>query len=51
MKILYHNRNPSPFADELSASYRTLEGLLEEADFVVLSVPMGPENTSSDQHG
>ena len=43
MKILYHNRNPSPYADELGASYRTLEGLLEEADFVVLSVPMSPE--------
>ena len=43
MKVLYHNRNPSPYADELGASYRTLEGLLEEADFVVLSVPMSPE--------
>ena len=43
MKILYHNRNPSPYAEELNASYRTLEALLEEADFVVLSVPMGPE--------
>ena len=43
MKILYHNRKPSPSADELGASYRTLEGLLEEADFVVLSVPMSPE--------
>ena len=43
MKVLYHNRNPSPHADELGASYRTLEELLEEADFVVLSVPMSPE--------
>ncbi|MXZ21346.1 MAG: D-glycerate dehydrogenase [Caldilineaceae bacterium SB0665_bin_25] len=43
MKILYHNRNQSPYAEELNASYRTLEALLEEADFVVLSVPMGPE--------
>ena len=43
MKVLYHNRNPSPFADELNASYRTLEELLEEADFVVLTVPMSPE--------
>ena len=43
MKVLYHNRNPSPHAEELGASYRTLEGLLEEADFVVLSVPMSPE--------
>lgn len=43
MKVLYHNRNPSPYADELGASYRTLEGLLEEADFVVLSVPMSPK--------
>lgn len=43
MKVLYHNRNPSPHAEELGASYRTLEGLLEEADFVVLSIPMSPE--------
>jgi len=43
MKVLYHNRNPSPYADELNASYRTLEELLEEADFVVLTVPMSPE--------
>ena len=43
MKVLYHNRNPSPHAEELNASYRTLEALLEEADFVVLSVPMSPE--------
>ncbi len=43
MNVLYHNRNPSPHAEALNASYRTLEGLLEEADFVVLSVPMSPE--------
>ena len=43
MKVLYHNRNPSPHAEELNASYRSLEHLLEEADFVVLSVPMSPE--------
>ncbi len=42
MKILYHNRNPSPYADDLSATYRTLESLLDDADFVVLSVPMTP---------
>ncbi|MDE0311397.1 MAG: D-glycerate dehydrogenase [Caldilineaceae bacterium] len=42
MKILYHNRNPSPFAEELNASYRTMDGLLEESDFVVLTVPMSP---------
>ncbi len=43
MNVLYHNRNPSPDAAELNASYRTLEGLLDEADFVVLSVPMSPQ--------
>ncbi len=43
MNVLYHNRNPSPDAAELNASYRTLEGLLNEADFVVLSVPMSPQ--------
>lgn len=43
MKILYHNRSPSAYAEELNAEYRTLDNLLEEADFVVLSVPMTPE--------
>ena len=43
MKILYHNRNRSPDADDLNANYRTLEDLLDEADFVVLSVPMSPQ--------
>lgn len=42
MKVLYHNRNPSPYAEELNASYRSLDGLLEESDFVVLTVPMSP---------
>ena len=43
MNVLYHNRNPSPHAGDLGASYRTLEDLLDEADFVVLSVPMSPQ--------
>lgn len=43
MKILYHNRNPSPYAAELNAEYRTLASLLEDADFVVLNVPMTPQ--------
>ena len=43
MRVLYHNRNPSPHADELNAAYSSFESLLEEADFVVLSVPMSPQ--------
>lgn len=43
MKILYHNRNPSPYAAERNAEYRTLASLLEDADFVVLNVPMTPQ--------
>ncbi|MDE0070826.1 MAG: D-glycerate dehydrogenase [Caldilineaceae bacterium] len=43
MTVLYHNRNPSPHAAGLNASYRSLEALLDEADFVVLSIPMSPQ--------
>ena len=45
MKILYHNRrrlSPSTEA-ELAASYRDLDPLLEESDFVVLCVPLTME--------
>lgn len=44
MNVLYHNRNPSPYAADLNAAYRpALEEILAEADFVVLSVPMSSE--------
>ncbi len=44
MKLLYHSRTPlSPLeAQELGASLQPLEGLLREADFVTLHVPLTP---------
>jgi glyoxylate reductase len=41
MKILYHNRNPRPMAEEtLCATWVSLDRLLSESDFVVLIVPL-----------
>ncbi len=41
MKILYHNRNPRPMAEEtLCATWVSLDKLLSESDFVVLMVPL-----------
>ena len=40
MKVLYHNRRPSPRGDELGAQYCSLDELLPQADFVVLTVPL-----------
>ena len=45
MKVLYHNRRRIPPSEEaeLAASYRDLDALLAECDFVVLCVPLTPE--------
>jgi glyoxylate reductase len=45
MKLLYHNRRriPPPEEADLAASYRDLDALLSESDFVVLCVPLTPE--------
>lgn len=43
MRVLYHNRRPDPEAEALGAAYRSKTDLLQEADFVVLAVPLGPE--------
>jgi glyoxylate reductase len=41
MRVLYHNRRPRPDAErELGASFATLEQLLAESDFALLSVPL-----------
>lgn len=44
MRILYHNRRPSPELEaETGAQYRALDDLLRESDFVVVLVPLTPE--------
>ena len=43
MKILYHNRKPSPRAEEVGARYVALEELLAESDFVALNMPLTDE--------
>lgn len=44
MRILYHNRRPSPELEaETGAQYRSLDDLLRESDFVVVLVPLSPE--------
>jgi lactate dehydrogenase-like 2-hydroxyacid dehydrogenase len=46
MNVLYHNRRRlDPVIEvECRAAYRTREELLQEADFVVLAMPLTPEN-------
>ena len=44
MKLLYHNRNRSENLEtETGASYRALDDLLAESNFVVLCAPLTPE--------
>lgn len=44
MRILYHNRRPSPELEaETGAQYRSFDDLLRESDFVVALVPLSPE--------
>lgn len=44
MDVLYHNRNRKPEAEEvIGVTYRDLEPLLKESDFVVLLTPLTPE--------
>jgi glyoxylate reductase len=41
MHILYHNRRPAPELEaQTGAQYRTLDDLLREADYVVVTVPL-----------
>lgn len=47
MRILYHNRRRDPVAEaEFSATYRTLDELLAESDFVTLNCPLTSETTN-----
>jgi glyoxylate reductase len=43
MRVLYHNRRPDPEAGPLGVAYRSKADLLRESDFVVLSLPLGPD--------
>ena len=46
MKVIYHNRTRNLNAEKnLGAIYESLTGLLNQADFVVLSVPLTPETS------
>jgi glyoxylate reductase len=43
MRLIYHNRTPSEELElEFGAQYRRLDELLQEADFVVVTVPLTP---------
>src|ERR1700761_6809546 len=46
MQVLYHNRRrlDPALETECRAAYRSKEDLLREADFVVLAMPLTPEN-------
>jgi lactate dehydrogenase-like 2-hydroxyacid dehydrogenase len=43
VRLLYHNRHPSPRAEELGATYVSFDELLETSDFVTLHCPYTPE--------
>ena len=44
MPLLYHNRKPSADLEaQTGAIYRPLDGLLREADFIVVTAPLTPE--------
>ncbi|MFM1654736.1 2-hydroxyacid dehydrogenase [Brevibacillus sp. B_LB10_24] len=44
MEVLYYNRRRKPDAEEkLGVSYRSLEDLLRQSDFVVLMIPLNEE--------
>jgi len=45
MTILYHNRRPRLDEADLGATYLSLDALLEQADYVVLSPPLTSETT------
>jgi len=44
MNVLYHNRNRKPEAEAtFNATYKELDALLRESDFIVLMTPLSPE--------
>jgi glyoxylate reductase len=43
MRLIYHGRRASPELDALGATFRTLDDLLRESDFVSLHVPLNAD--------
>lgn len=43
MPVIYHNRRPSPQAEEEGAQYRSFDDLLTESDVLVITAPLTPE--------
>jgi glyoxylate reductase len=43
MRLIYHGRRASPELDALGATFRTLDDLLQESDFVSLHVPLNAD--------
>ncbi|RSL30006.1 D-glycerate dehydrogenase [Salibacterium salarium] len=44
MNIIYHNRKPSPKADDVGADYVAFDELLQDSDFIVVLVPLTSES-------
>lgn len=43
MNIIYNNRKPSPFAEQLQARYVTFDELLKTADFILVTLPLSEQ--------
>ena len=43
MRVIYHNRNRSPYEEEVGATMVDFETLLKESDHLVISAPLTPE--------
>ncbi len=43
VRLLYHNRTPTPAADKIGATYVSLDELLAHSDFVSLHCPLTPQ--------
>lgn len=43
VRLLYNNRQPTPMATDIGATYLDLDALLAESDFVILTCPLTPD--------
>ncbi|MCU1715749.1 2-hydroxyacid dehydrogenase [Pseudomonas sp. 5P_3.1_Bac2] len=51
MQVLYHSRNPRPEVEQrYGAGYRSLSELLQQSDFVCLTVPLSPATENLISH-